>query len=84
MAVTVTLEPKQRCRLLQWPTESLATHSEGDTDMPGAAASFQRPGTQVSKLTFVFLEHHVAHWTLFPQPGIKPVSPALEALSLNH
>ena len=28
--------------------------------------------------------HHVACGILVPQPGIEPVSPALEALSLNH
>ena len=28
--------------------------------------------------------HHVAYSILFPQPGIEPTPPAVEALSLNH
>ena len=35
-------------------------------------------------LIFFFFPHHVACGISVPHPGIKPVSPALQALSLNH
>ena len=31
-----------------------------------------------------FLLHYAACGILVPQPGIKPMSPAMEAQSLNH
>ena len=36
------------------------------------------------KLLFFFWPHHVACGILVPQPGIKPVPPALGVQSLNH
>ena len=39
------------------------------------------------KKTYLFIylfSHHMACGILFPQPGIKPVPPAVEGQSLNH
>ena len=51
----------------------------------------QSPATSVSLLLswifsnfFFFWPHHTACGTLIPWPGIKPVSPALKAWSVNH
>jgi len=35
-------------------------------------------------LVFIFWPQHVAFRILVPQPGIEPVSPEVEAQSLNH
>ena len=38
----------------------------------------------VTNYLFTYSLHHAAHKILVPQPGIKPVSPAVEAQTLNH
>ena len=64
----------------------------GEQLFPSQGESCQpRDQNQISTLQADYLQfeppgkpRHTACGILFPQPGIKPVSPALEAWSLNH